>query len=103
MENIEGLFKKFVYTGVGLVSMTKDKLQKAIDDMVKEEKISTKEGERIVKDFLENTGEKKKELEESLKKAVDKAIEKLNFAKSKDLEELRKRVEELENKMKEEK
>lgn len=92
MENIEELFKKFVYTGVGLVSLTKDRLQKAIDDMVKENKISTKEGEKIVKEFFENTESKKKELEENLKKLVDKTVSKFQFAKTKDLEELNNRV-----------
>jgi len=96
MENIEGLFKKFVYTGVGLVSLTKDKLQKAIEDMVKEEKITTKEGEKIVTDFFKNTESKKKELEENLKNIVDKAIAKFNFAKAKELEELNNRVKVLE-------
>lgn len=96
MEKVEELFKKFVYTGVGLVSMTKDKLQSAIEDMVKDEKITTKEGEKIVKDFLKNTKSKKKELEEDLKKIADKAIAKFNFAKSKKLEELKNRVSVLE-------
>ena len=32
MEKIEELFKKFVYTGVGLVAMTGEKLKKAVMD-----------------------------------------------------------------------
>ena len=92
MEKIEDLFKKFVYTGVGLVSLTKDRLEKTIEEMIKEDKISTKEGEKIVNDFFKNTESKKKELEENLKKIVDKAVEKFKFASSKELQELTNRV-----------
>ena len=49
---MEDLFKKFVYTGVGLVSLTAEKLQKSIDTLVEEEKISEKEGKKIVNDFF---------------------------------------------------
>ncbi len=100
MEKIEDLFKKFVYTGVGLVSLTKDRLEKTIEELVKENKISTNEGEKIVNEFFKNTESKKKELEESLKKIVDKAVEKFKFASAKDLEELTNRVKLLEELLK---
>ena len=99
MEKIEEVFKKFVYTGVGLAAMTGEKLKKAVDDLIKEEKISTKEGEKIVKDFFKNTEEKSKELEEDLKKAVNKVVEKFNFAKKEELKDLEKRIADLEAKL----
>ena len=100
MENLEGLFKKFVYTGVGLVALTKDRLQKTIDEMVKEDKISEQEGEKMVTDFFKNTESKKQELEDQLKTAVDKAISKFKFANSSKLEELTNRVKVLEQLLK---
>jgi len=96
MEKFEELFKKFVYTGVGMVSLTKDKLEKAIDELIKEGKIGNKEGEKIVKEFLKNAEMKKKEFEENLKKMIDKTVSKFNFATVKELEELNKRVKKLE-------
>ena len=96
MEKLEGLFKKFVYTGVGLVSLTKDKLESTIKNLIKDEKISEKEGKKIVDDFLKNTESKKNELESQLKDAVDKTVSKFNFAKRTDLENLIKRVANLE-------
>ncbi|MBN1252002.1 MAG: hypothetical protein JXR51_08535 [Bacteroidales bacterium] len=96
MEKIEELFKKFIYTGVGLVSLTKDKLQSTIEKMIKEEKISEKEGKKIIDEFFKNTEAKKQELETQLKSVVDKAITKFNFASSADLEKLKTRVEILE-------
>ena len=103
MEKIEEVFKKVVYTGVGLVAMTGEKLKNAVDDLIKEEKLSTKEGEKIVKDFFKNTEEKSKELEEDLKNAVNKVIAKFNFARKEELKELEKRITDLEAQLNKEK
>lgn len=103
MEKLEDLFKKFVYTGIGLISLTKDRLQKTIEEMVKENKITEKDGEKIVTDFFKNTESKKKELEKQLKKVVDKTVSKFKFATSSNLEELANRVKVLEQLLKNEK
>ncbi len=103
MENLEDLFKKFVYTGVGLVSLTKDRLQKTIDELVKEDKITEKDGKKVVNDFFKNTESKKNELEGQLKNVVDKAVSKFKFATSSNLDELSNRVKVLEQLLKNEK
>lgn len=96
MENLEDLFKKFVYTGVGLISLTKDRLQKTVDELIKEDKISEKEGKKMVDDFFKNTESKKKDLEGQLKSVIEKAVAKFKFANSSSLEELANRVKVLE-------
>jgi len=93
---MENLFKKFVYTGVGLVSLTKDKVQKLVDEMVDENKISATEGKKLVEDFLKNTEEKRTEIEGQLKNGVEKVVKKFNFATQKEVENLEKRIKDLE-------
>ncbi|MEM7370482.1 MAG: hypothetical protein AAF587_17865 [Bacteroidota bacterium] len=96
---MEDLFKKFLYTGVGLVSMTAEKLQEAVDDLVGKGKISEKEGKRILNDFFENTETKKAEFEARLKDAADQVKEKLSFPSRSEYEALIQRVEELEGQL----
>ncbi len=96
---MEDLFKKFVYTGVGLVSMTAEKLQKSIDKLVDEEKISEKEGKKIVDDFFKRTESKKKEFEKQMHKVTEDVVKKFDFSKAKEILELNKRVRVLENKV----
>ncbi len=96
---MEDLFKKFVYTGVGLVSLTAEKLQKSIDKLVDENKISTEEGKKIVDDFFKKTEAKKDEFESSLKKVVEETFNKFSLTKNKEIEELRQRVATLEEKV----
>ncbi len=96
---MEDLFKKFVYTGVGLVSLTAEKLQKSIDTLVEEEKISEKEGKKIVNDFFKKTESKKKDFEKQLQGITEEVVKKFDFSKAKEILELNKRVRVLENKV----
>lgn len=96
---MEDLIKKFVYTGVGLASLTAEKLQKSIDKLVDEEKISEKEGKKIVDEFFQKTESKKKEFESQITKITEEVIKKFDFSKAKEIFELNKRVKALESKV----
>jgi polyhydroxyalkanoate synthesis regulator phasin len=96
---MEDLFKKFVYTGVGLVSLTADKLQKSIDTLVDENKITSEEGKKIVDDFFKKSEAKKEEFEDQLKKVTEEVINKFQIPRNKEVEALQKRVAALEAKI----
>ncbi len=96
---MEDLIKKFVYTGVGIASLTADKLQKSIDKLVDEEKISEKEGKKLVDEFFQKTESKKKEFETQLSKITEEVVKKFDFSKAKEILELNKRVKALETKV----
>ena len=61
------LIKNFVYAGVGLATMTTDKIKETIDELVEKGKISDTEGKKIIEDFLNTTEEKRTEFESKLK------------------------------------
>ena len=96
---MEDLIKKFVYTGVGLASLTAEKLQKSIDKLVDEEKISEQEGKKIVDEFFKKTESKKKDFENQITKITEEVVKKFDFSKAKEILELNKRVKALENKV----
>jgi len=96
---MENLIKKFVYTGVGLASLTAEKLQKSIDKLVDEDKISEKEGRKIVDEFFQKTESKKKSFETQINKIIKEVISKFDFSKAKEILDLNKRVKVLENKI----
>lgn len=93
---MESLLKKFIYTGIGLVSITRERLQKNIDNLVSDQKLSKEEGRRIVDDVMDKTEAKRGELESQFKKVTEEVMDKFNFATSKELEALKRRVEALE-------
>ena len=45
---MEDLFKNFLYTGVGLVAMTAEKIQNSVGKLVSEGKLSLEEGKKVV-------------------------------------------------------
>lgn len=93
---MESLLKKFIYTGIGLVSITRERLQKNIDNLVSDQRLSKEEGRKIVDDVMDKTEAKRGELESQFKKVTEEVMDKFNFATSKELEALKRRVEALE-------
>lgn len=93
---MEDLFKKFMYTGIGWISITTEKFKKTIEKFVEDGKISTEEGKKIVDEFMKNTESKREELEDQFKTVVDKILKSFSFAKKADLQKLEKRIADLE-------
>lgn len=96
MENLESVIKKFVYTGVGFVSLSAEKFKNTVEDLIKDDKISEKEGQKIIDDFFKDSRAKRKEYSGRTKDLVKKVTERLKFVKSEDYEALSKRLTELE-------
>jgi len=96
---MEDFFKKFLYTGVGLASLTAEKLQESIDDLVGKGKLSEKEGKKILDDFFDSTEARKDEFESKLKELADQMMDRFSFADQKEVDQLQKRVEALEKEL----
>jgi polyhydroxyalkanoate synthesis regulator phasin len=89
---MDDLFKKFVYTGVGLVSTTFEKMQKSVEKLVDEDKISQEEGKKLVDDLFKNTESKREEFEAKMKKVVEEVLVRMNLATQTQLHELQDRL-----------
>jgi polyhydroxyalkanoate synthesis regulator phasin len=74
---MEDVIKNLVYTGVGLVAFTAEKVKESIDKLVSEDKISPEEGRRIVDEFMRSTEEKKNMLESQLIAVVNELKSKI--------------------------
>lgn len=57
------VFKKLLNTGVGLASLTADKVQQTIEALVREGKLSEQEGGHIIENLKRNGETKRRELE----------------------------------------
>lgn len=95
---MENLIKNFIYSGVGLVSITTEKFQSAIENLVSDKKLSSEEGKKIVDEFFKNTEEKKDQFDTQLKEIIEKTLAKFKFISKNDIEALEERLNELEKK-----
>ena len=93
------LVKRGILTGIGIASLTKDKIEELAEKIIEESKLSEEEGRKLVEDLLKQSEEARKNLEEEVKKTVGDALEKLDVPSRKDLEDLKIRIEKLESPM----
>ena len=96
---MEDLFKKFVYTSVGLVANTVEKMQKSVEKLVDEDKISQDEGKKILDDLFKNTEAKREEFEGKLKKVIEEVMTKMNLATQTQVKDLQDRLATVEEKL----
>lgn len=94
---MEDLFKKFVYTSVGLVSTTVEKMQKSVEKLVDEDKLSQDEGKKIVDDLFTNTESKAKDWENKLKELIEEVMTRMNLGTQTQIKDLEARIAELES------
>jgi polyhydroxyalkanoate synthesis regulator phasin len=93
---MENLMKKFLYTGVGLVASTADKVQSNITETVEKTKEAQNEGEKVVTDLWKDTETKYNEMEARLRSALDSAMARFNLPNVEEFNALKNRVAELE-------
>jgi polyhydroxyalkanoate synthesis regulator phasin len=89
---MEDLFKKFVNAGVGFVSLTTDRVQKTIDTLVKESKLSEQEGAKIMDELRKNGETKRKELEKQVQGIASRVMKTVGVAPNAEVEELKRTV-----------
>ncbi|MEZ4777353.1 MAG: hypothetical protein R3D00_29520 [Bacteroidia bacterium] len=99
---MEDLFKKFFYTGVGIASLTAEKLQEVVDELIGKGKVSKEEGKKIVDDFKDKVDVRKEEIESKIKDLAGNLTEGLNipkFVSKEDFDAMMSRIEALEAKV----
>ena len=96
LKNMENLFKKFLYTGVGLVASTAEKVQSNVNETVERQKVAENEGEKVVTDLVKDTEAKFNEMEERLRSTLDSALARFNMPNKEEMNSLKARIAELE-------
>lgn len=66
--------KKSVYMGLGLASLTTDKVRKLAGELSREAKLSEEEGHRLAEELERRAGESRKELEVKIDEHIDQAL-----------------------------
>ena len=89
------LIKKIMFTGVGMASMTKDKISDLAKEIIEKGKLSEKEGKELLDELMKKSEGAQKELEASTDKLVQASLKKMNLASRDDLLKLEKQLKKL--------
>jgi polyhydroxyalkanoate synthesis regulator phasin len=88
--------KRTIYFGAGLASMTAEKIEEAVAEIVKRGEITEKQGRELVQDLKERSRSARHELGERVEKVMEEVLQKLKIPTRKEIEELKARIEILE-------
>lgn len=89
--------ERAAYTGLGLAALTKEKLDEAVDTLKKERGLTENEGRRLAEQLKDNAETARRNLDEVVRAAVDKALSRMNLATRNELERLEERIKVLES------
>jgi len=94
------MFKKSLFAGLGLAVVTKTKLEKVLEKLVEEGKVSREEAEKMGQELLESGEKQWDDFETKLKETVKGFLENMDLCKASDLKKLEKKVKALDMRLK---
>ncbi|MBW2501489.1 MAG: hypothetical protein JRD39_00990 [Deltaproteobacteria bacterium] len=94
------IFKKSLFAGLGLVVVTKTKLESVMDRLVEEGKMSRDEAEKMARELLESGEKQWTDFEEKLQDTVKGFLANMDICKGSDLKKLEKKVKALDMRLK---
>ncbi len=89
------LIKKAVLTGVGIASLTKDKIEDLAKELIDKGKMSEQEGEKLVQEMLNRAEESRETVKSQTESVVQNTIAKMKLARVEDIELLKGEIERL--------
>lgn len=89
------LLKKTVLLGLGAITVTKDKVEVLVDELIKKGELAKDERSKAIQDLLKKAAEQEKILIDKISTEVNKAIAKLGIPTKQDLERLEKKIDTL--------
>ncbi len=90
---MEKLIEKMVLAGLGVLTLTKEKAEKLVEDLVKRGEVARKDQPEFVKELLEKGKGTRIEIEKIVEKTVTNVLGKLNIPTKSDIDTLMKKIE----------
>lgn len=91
--------RRFLATGLGLAIFTKDRVSEIINELVQQGQVSREEGERLLDEVIRRAQEQGSEIRSLVDQGIARILERTGLARQKDVQELMRRIEELEAKL----
>jgi polyhydroxyalkanoate synthesis regulator phasin len=96
MTEMSDMFKKMSLFGIGLISLTQEKIEEFSQEMIKKGELSREEGKKFVKEVLSEREKQMKELEDKINDRVKETLGKSGVVMKSDINALEKKIEKLE-------
>ena len=97
---MDKFLRKSFLAGIGFLSLTEEKFRKNMEEFIKQGEISEKEGKELINRFKEKYKDFFNDIEKKINIQVEKMIEKSGLVRKSDLEKIERKLQELEEKIK---
>jgi len=98
-KSVIDLSKKIILAGMGTLSLTGEKATKIADELVKRGELSKEDSKEFIVDLLNKAEQGKEKLVEKIKPEIKYRLEKMSFVSKKYVDDLEKKVQELEERI----
>ena len=96
MSDMFDMFKKMSLFGIGVVSLTQEKIEEFTQEMIKQGEMGKEEGKKFVKEVLSEKEKQLKDIEEKINERVRENIKKSGIVMKSDITALERKIEKLE-------
>lgn len=96
MSEMSDMLRKMGLFGIGVLSLTQEKIEEFTQEMVKKGEMSKDEGKKFVKDVLSEKEKQLKDMEEKINERVKENLKKSGIVMKSDIETLERKIEKLE-------
>ena len=93
------LIKKSIYLGLGAATVTKEKIEALVDELIEKGQLSKDKKTEAVKEIFEKIEKEEKEIKTKIDNTVTETMNKIGIVAKSEYDNLLKRVEELERKI----
>lgn len=88
-------FEKTMLAGLGALHVTKEQIEKWIDELVEKGKVTKEEAPKLFKDLMDKAEENKKALETKISSGIESAMKKINLATKQDIDALNDKLDQI--------
>ena len=94
------LLKKTYLLGLGLATITRDKLEEVVDELIKRGELAEKDRHHVVDELMERARVEQKRLSDSVRQAAQKVVTEMGIPSRSEFEQLLERLDQLEKSLK---
>lgn len=96
---MKDLLDKLFSLGIGIAVVSKEQMEKLIDELVEKGKMTRSESREVIEELINKGKESQNKMEEAFQRKLEETSKKFPFVTKTELDELQKRIDALEEKL----
>lgn len=93
------MFKDLFYAGIGLVTLTREKAEELVSELVKKGELSAEEGKVAMNNLASRMQDEKEKFRQKIDEQVETVISSMNLVKKPELDEIKEKLNQIEEKV----